>query len=334
MHNTQKQEALLDFVSFLERYVGSTVNQGDSLYSGLEYALQREVVVHKWEHQDSLKSSLVQLIDLVRSIDSSKIKASQNAKNIGIIGDSSLFLDGILEFLAIFLSSNKCFFIEDEEKLPFYSFLAKQIDPNQEFIFFGKAGARFCSHLCIREHKEITAVQLEYYSKRKHNIIKRKASIAVLSGEETNAELNNLGMDVIHTSGRSKNAVQLILVPKDYDFVNLFDQWQDYSHITNNNRYANNYDYHSSVYLLNKIKHYDTGFVLSMEKNEIFSHTGIVNYNIYNSDTELNEILDQHKENTLKIYTRDHLTSYFGSSKNWLMEEINVFYETLDFIIE
>ncbi|PCH70111.1 MAG: acyl-CoA reductase [Bacteroidales bacterium] len=135
-----------------------------------------------------------------------------------------------------------------------------------------------------------------YFKKYNHIIRRNRNSVAVLSGEETNEELEALGRDVFLYFGLGCRNVSKLYIPKGYNLVHLLDCWEKYSFVNDHNKYANNYDYQRSMLLMNRIEHLDTGFVLLNENTEIASPIGVVNYEYYSEINDLENILNKNSE--------------------------------------
>lgn len=135
-----------------------------------------------------------------------------------------------------------------------------------------------------------------YFKKYNHIIRRNRNSVAVLSGEETNEELEALGRDVFLYFGLGCRNVSKLYIPKGYNLVHLLDCWEKYSFVNDHNKYANNYDYQRSMLLMNRIEHLDTGFVLLNENTEITSPIGVVNYEYYSEINDLENILNKNSE--------------------------------------
>ncbi len=138
-----------------------------------------------------------------------------------------------------------------------------------------------------------SARYFEYYFSRFPNIIrKNRTSIAILTGEESDEDLLALGSDVFQYFGLGCRNVSKIMIPEGYDLVHLLDQWQPYKKVQDHYKYMNNYDYHKSIYLVNKEEHLDTGFSLVKEStDELVSPISVTYYEYYPSPTYLNDRL-------------------------------------------
>ena len=86
-----------------------------------------------------------------------------------------------------------------------------------------------------------TSRYFDYYFGKVPNIIrKNRNSIAVLNGNETQIELENLGHDIFDSFGLGCRNVSTVNVPATYDLQNLFEPIENYQPIVNHFKYNNN----------------------------------------------------------------------------------------------
>ncbi len=130
-----------------------------------------------------------------------------------------------------------------------------------------------------------------YFSKYPNIIRRNRNSVAVLSGNETNEQLQALGNDVFQYFGLGCRNVSKLYLPKDYDMVHLLDQWKDFEYLAEHSKYANNYDYQRSLLLMNNIPHFDNGFLLLQENMQLASPIGVLYYEYYTDKEILNSQL-------------------------------------------
>lgn len=117
--------------------------------------------------------------------------------------------------------------------------------------------------LVIATGSDNSARYFEYYFGRKPHIIrKNRNSIAVLTGNETPAQLQLLGADVFDYFGLGCRNVSKLFVPEGYDIARFFEGIASYQGLINHYKYSNNYDYNKSIFLINGNEHYDNGFLL------------------------------------------------------------------------
>lgn len=153
-----------------------------------------------------------------------------------------------------------------------------------------------------------TSVYFEYYfGKYPHIIRKNRNSVAVLKGNETPEELIELAKDVFYYYGLGCRNVSKLLVPQGYDFSLFFKAAESFKYFDNFFRYANNYQYNKSIYLVNKIPHYDTGFLLVKEDQGFHPPVSVLFYQIKNSDEEIQSILELHRHEIQLIVGKETL---------------------------
>ena len=159
----------------------------------------------------------------------------------------------------------------------------------------------------------------DYYFGKVPNIIrKNRNSVAVISGNESSEDFNNLGADIFDYYGLGCRNVSKVFVPEQYDFKPLFEGIEPYNPIKNHFKYNNNYDYNKAIYLVNLEDHLDNGFLLIKENKLNTSPLGVLYYENYNSITELEERLENDKDSLQCIVSTVKLkqkTFSFGESQ-------------------
>ena len=126
-----------------------------------------------------------------------------------------------------------------------------------------------------------------YFGKKPHLIRRNRTSVAVITGQETSTELALLGADIFQYYGLGCRNVSKLFVPTSYDFVPLLDALQPYAAVLNHHKYNNNYDYNKSILLVNRVPHYDTGFLLVTRSAALVSPISVVHYTEYASEIDL-----------------------------------------------
>ena len=131
-----------------------------------------------------------------------------------------------------------------------------------------------------------------YFAKKPHIIRKNRTSVAVLTGEETNEELRALGRDALQYFGLGCRNVSKLYVPEKYDFTRFYEAIQDMDKIyLHHHKYFNNYDYNKSILLVNRVPHFDNGFLLLTESEVLVSAISVLHYETYRSLEEVKEKL-------------------------------------------
>jgi hypothetical protein len=121
-----------------------------------------------------------------------------------------------------------------------------------------------------------------YFDPYPHIIRKNRNGVAVLTGRESDNELEKLAGDALLYFGLGCRNVSKLYIPHDADITRILDAFSKYERLMDNTKYANNYDYHKSIFSINMIPHYDTGFLLLKEDRQIASPISTLHFEKYN----------------------------------------------------
>ncbi|WKN45277.1 acyl-CoA reductase [Tunicatimonas pelagia] len=154
-----------------------------------------------------------------------------------------------------------------------------------------------------------------YFAKYPHIIRKNRTGVAVLSGHETEKELNALGEDIFRYFGLGCRNVSKIFVPEEYNFESLFRTLEAYQTVAHHHKYNNNYDYNKSIYLVNREPFLDTGFALFRQSDQLVSPISVVYYEPYQNQNELTQKLLANEEKTQCVVAQE---SIYPNQKNYV----------------
>ncbi|HJP63913.1 MAG TPA: hypothetical protein VJ844_10740, partial [Mucilaginibacter sp.] len=183
-----------------------------------------------------------------------------------------------------------------------------------------------------------TSRYFDYYFSKVPNIIrKNRNSVAVLTGTETTQQLFELGHDIFDYFGLGCRNVSKLFVPAGYDVVPFFEAIEPYKTVITHHKYNNNYDYNKSIYLVNKDKHFDNGFLLLKEDKSMASPLAVLFYEHYDNLDSLQELLRQQTENIQCIVTAaqlnvDNQAVDFGQSQQPALWDYADGVDTMDFL--
>ncbi|GAA4450305.1 acyl-CoA reductase [Nibrella saemangeumensis] len=143
-----------------------------------------------------------------------------------------------------------------------------------------------------------TARYFTYYFGRKPHIIRRnRTSVGILMGDERDADLQQLGQDILQYYGLGCRNVSTLLIPDNYPIATLMRALEPLAtEYINQNKYVNNYDYNKSIYLVNQIPHYDNGFLLLTENDKLVSPISVVYYQTYQTLSEADAFIRERSE--------------------------------------
>nr|WP_294893937.1 acyl-CoA reductase [uncultured Pedobacter sp.] len=234
----------------------------------------------------------------------------KNPKKVGLILAGNLPLVGFHDILAVLLTGNIALIklsSQDDNLIPFLLKKLISIEPNFENqIQFVQRLENFDAVIATGSNN--SSRYFDYYFSKVPNIIrKNRNSIALLTGNESKGELNLLGKDIFDYYGLGCRNVAKLLVPKNYNFIPFFEAIEPFNEILNHHKYQNNYDYNKSIYLINKNKHFDNGFLLVTESDKITSPLSAVFYQEYNFLKEAVDYIDKEKDNIQVVVTNSNI---------------------------
>ncbi|HZK61471.1 MAG TPA: acyl-CoA reductase, partial [Anaerovoracaceae bacterium] len=174
-----------------------------------------------------------------------ELKENITPVKAGVIMAGNIPLVGFHDFLSVLISGNNLIAktsSNDSELIVHISDILCSV--NQEFrekIEFTE-GPLVNFDVVIATGSNNSSRYFEYYFGKYPNIIrKNRNSIAIIEGNETDAELEALGKDVFSYFGLGCRNVSKIYIPKGYDFSVMCRNWNGYDGILKHNKYANNY---------------------------------------------------------------------------------------------
>jgi hypothetical protein len=126
-----------------------------------------------------------------------------------------------------------------------------------------------------------------YFGKYPHIIRKNRTSVAILQGDETEAELRALGTDIFSYFGLGCRNVSKVLVPEGYTFDRFYPALEIYHDIIHHHKYCNNYDYQKSIMLVNSTPFLDNGFLMLHESTRLVSPISVMYYEHYKTPESL-----------------------------------------------
>ena len=237
------------------------------------------------------------LIDWTSKYD---FKSTSNKKKVFIIMAGNLPLVGFHDFLSVLISGNVAVvkLSSKDNILPRILIeLMISIDPRiSEFINVVDNIIDLNVDAVIATGSDNSSKYFDYYFKGFKSIIrKNRRSVAILDDSESESQLESLADDVFSYYGLGCRSVSKIYIPVDYDLNKLFKSFFKYNPIINNIKYANNYDYNKTIYLMNKENLLDNGFVIFKEDQSIQSPVATIFYEYYNSRKDLNNYINLHR---------------------------------------
>lgn len=218
------------------------------------------------------------------------------ARNVGVIMAGNIPLVGFHDVLCVLLSGHNLWMKPSTRDAVLIRALAHELKKRyprltHEFIDVERLNG---VDAAIATGSDASATTFAYYFRRvPHLIRKNRSSCAILRGDETLADLENLGQDVFSYFGLGCRSVSTLLVPDGYPFDPLLQAWKPFDHVAMHHKYANNLDYQKAILLVNREPFLDGGHVLLRESDQLVSPISVVHYRRYHSADHLHNIVRQ-----------------------------------------
>ena len=257
---------------------------------------------------------------------------NESPKKIGVIMAGNIPGVGFHDFLSVLITGNVLVAKLSSQDLFFLREVSTwllEIEPRfQEqlnFVDLIKGVDAF-----IATGSDNSSRYFEQYFKGKPYIIRANmSSCAILTGEEIEENFNELGKDLFYYFGLGCRNVSKLYVPYGYDFTKLLDNLETHREVIDHHKYANNYDYNKSIFLVNKVPHLDTGYLLLSESENLNSGISVLHYEFYKDENDLENKLKATASKTQCIVGLDEKRIPFGKSQK---PELNDYADRVDTI--
>ena len=217
---------------------------------------------------------------------------------IGVVMAGNIPMAGFHDLMSVFISGHKAMIKPSSKDAALIKHVADKIlawSQDQELIQFASMLKGCDGYIATGSNN--TSRYFDYYFNKYPHIIRRsRTSVALLTGDESSADLEKLADDVYVYFGMGCRNVTKIYVPKNYDFVPLLDAFRKYDYLEEHNRYKNNYDYNLAIQILNKQYYMTNGSVLLVESQNLFSPISQLNYEFYEDRPQVMKRLENHPD--------------------------------------
>ncbi|MEO7394857.1 MAG: acyl-CoA reductase [Chitinophagaceae bacterium] len=222
-----------------------------------------------------------------------------SSKNVGIVMAGNIPLVGFHDFLCVFISGHKQKIkLSEKDNLLFPYILKKLSLWNPEISELAEIAdvLKDCDAF-IATGSNNSARYFNYYFGKYPSVIRRnKTSAAILSGMETENELELLADDVHTYFGLGCRNVTSLFVPQGYDFSGLLNSFKEYSYFTNHPKYKNNYDYNLTLLIMDNKKYMAVESIILFESNNIYSPISQLHYSFYKDESTVLEYIKNNQD--------------------------------------
>ncbi len=301
MNTEKKIKAFSELGKFLGLFKKLLVTDNEELNT-FENLMLGSAHFNGWFTEDNVScavsglSSMLEKSKLEKWIAGYTIPENNKPKRVGVIMAGNIPLVGFHDFLCVLISGNSCvakLSSQDNRLLKALAVKLISIEPLFKDRIIFEEGKLENIDAIIATGSNNTSRYFEYYFGKYPNIIrKNRNSVAVLTGNETPEQLVLLGDDIFMYFGLGCRNVSKLYVPEGYNFDNFFNAIENRKKIVFHSKYANNYDYNKAILLVNKVEHFDNGFLLLKNDSVLSTPVSRLNYSFYKDLEEVKQELE------------------------------------------
>ena len=308
-------------------------------YKELNEVLKRAQADNGWFTAENLKTALRTWGEVLSKDNIDKwlaqyaLNESKKIKTIGLVLAGNIPLVGFHDLVCVWASGHIAKIKASSKDNILLPFIAKQLE------LFGK---KKCFKFIDKPLKNIDAViatgssnsarYFEYYFSKIPSIIrKNRNGLAVLTGEESKHDFEQLGKDMLLYFGMGCRNVSKLLVPHNFDFNFIFGGLYPLASVIENAKYSNNYDYNKAVFLMSDFDFLENGFFMLKQDAAMAAPIASAFYDYYDNLDELNQYLRNQRDAIQCVVGKNYTP--FGSSQKPNLWEYADQVDTLAFLL-
>ena len=264
----------------------------------------------------------------------------KSLKTVAIIMAGNIPLVGFHDFICVLVTGHNVLVKQssnDKHLLPFLTQYLASIEPSfkDKIKFTDQKLKNFDAAIATGSNN--TSRYFEYYFRNKPNIIrKNRNSIAVLTGQESKNQLEDLSEDIFRYYGLGCRNVSKLFVPEKYNFNLFFEAIYKWHPMINENKYANNYDYNKAVYLMSGTELLENGFLMLKEDKSYTSPIATLFYETYDNIENLKKRLYDDEDKIQCVVSNGLFDTEinFGDTQKPKLWDYSDGIDTVDFLLK
>ena len=211
-------------------------------------------------------------------------------KTVGVVMAGNIPLVGFQDFLCVFISGHKqSIKLSEKDTVLMTHIIEKLTEWNKEVseVVNTAEMLKNCDAY-IATGSNNSSRYFKYYFGKYPSIIRgNKTSVAIVTGQESAAELELLADDVHAYFGLGCRNITKLYVPEHYDFVPMLESFSKYEYFKDHTKYKNNYDYNLTLLIMNRVLYMKNENIILTENENIFSAVSELHYNFYSDKSVL-----------------------------------------------
>ena len=319
---------------------GYSIGINESEYNELEELVVRVHAHNGWFSPEAVRQAFLGISTWLtdESLENWQLKyklTQSKPKRVAIIMAGNIPLVGFHDFLAVFVSGNVSIVKMSSEDKHLFPAIINTLSLFDERIFewveFAEMPLQKFDAVIATGSNNSARYFESYFGKYPNIIRKNRSSMAVLTGDETKAELAELGKDIFQFYGLGCRNVTFMWIPENFELNRFFEAIYDFNQIVNHNKYANNYDYNKAVHLMNLEQLLDNGFIILKEDQSLHSPLAMLNYARYKDVEDVNSFINSNEDAIQVIVGKQYAP--FGTSQTPKISDYADGIDTMEFLV-
>jgi len=342
-------EAFVKLGEFLSQFQPEGIKRNDAVamndmfFDPFNLQVKRASEFNGWFTKENVLIAFSKWANILTSNNLNKWVSSYDLSNIhkkkvGVIMAGNIPLVGFHDFLVVLIAGHELIAKQSSSDSYFLPLIAKYLEYvapefKGQISFTEERLTDFDAVIATGSNN--TARYFDYYFGKYPSIIRRnRNSVAILTGEESQEDLKNLGEDIFRYFGLGCRSVSKIFVPRAYDFDQLFSAVYEYKDVLNYDKYINNYDYNKAVYLMSQFKLLENGFLMLKEDQSYASPIATLFFEYYDDRAALEQKLAEDKESIQCLVGKSEQLKMipFGETQNPQLWDYADDVDTLSFL--
>ncbi len=310
-------DALRKLGEWLMEYVEFKRDEMNYGYGVLDNAVKKAFTFNPWWIDSFIyiviKSWAVKLSDINKNELLDKYTGIENPNNcidVAVITRSEVPLSGLHDFICVILTGNRFFcrnINHENDILQLITLKLLELEPGfKDNVFWTDHLPKGIDSFLLFSNEGDTTL-LNYFGSKNNLIRKKRISAGVLLESDNEYDYRKFADDIFNCFGLSNRNVRKLLVPENFTVDAFYPSIEHYGYLYKYNRYANNFDYNRSIFLLDKIPFFENGFLIMRECSELKVPAGCVYFEYYYSHKDLEDKLKLNENEYQQIITNSEL---------------------------
>ncbi len=289
----------------------SNFDENNPEYFPFVEAIEKATIENAWFRREeciyaiSCWGKALEKLNIEKWLAPYSLRENQSAKTIALVLAGNIPMVGFHDILSVWITGNaaliKCA-TKDKVLIPFIINNNPQLKSMS--LFTEEKLKNFDAVIATGSNN--SARYFDYYFSKYPSLIrKNRNGVAILNGEETKSELENLGRDMLQFFGLGCRNIAKLYLPNGFDLNRIFSGIYPLSNLIDVKKYANNYDYNKAVFLMSEFDFADNGFFILKEDTAISSPIATAFYEYYDDATKLRDQIKDQKDKIQCIVTNE-----------------------------